>query len=603
MSNVYHNLAGGDFSQDWTDTSLLSTNDIWTNVPSIQGFRGDNLTAATGTDPRTITADEATLDVNVNVAVGTFTTGGVAEFELTNPTIGLQGSGTADAPFIVIYLDATGRQNIQVSFNARDLDSSADDAIQQIAVQYRTAAGAWTNVPGGYIADATTANAATQVTNLTVTLPSDANNAATLEVRIMTTNANGSDENVGIDDIAVTSTTWPFSAGNDSFAAPANAASDTYDALAGFDLLDMSTYTSAITIDTVGQTASSTDGGTDTISGFEFYILGTGNDIFGGSDADEVIRGGAGDDNIQGELGRDLMSGGDGNDTLSGGTGVANEMAGGAGDDSYIVSAVGDSVIEAADEGTDNVTTALASYVLKANVENLTFLGSGQFVGIGNALDNRISGGTERDTLSAGAGDDELRGGTGAANQLIGGVGNDRYILTAAGDTVIEFAGEGTDEVQTAMSFHILRPNVENLTFTATTNNVGRGNDLDNVMLGNGGNDILQGFGGADTYTGGSGRDIFLIDSSAIDRVTDFESGIDDILLDATGFVINGTVKFVNGSAATTTDSTFLYDSASGTVSYDPDGTGSTASFAVLYLTAGTTMAVNDISFYNFPVA
>jgi Ca2+-binding RTX toxin-like protein len=606
MGTTYHNLGGGDLTVDWTGAAL--TNDNWSALASIQGYRGDGLSSTIPTDLQTVTANDAApvTDVNVTATLpNNFATGGVTYFgSLADPTIALMGSGTADNPYLAIYLDATGRQNVTISFRARDLEDGVDNAVQQLIVQYRTSAtGTWTNATGGYFADVTGGPSLFGPdTNISVTLGADANNAATLEVRIMTGNATGNDEWVGLDDIAVTSTTWPFSTGNDSFAAPANAANDTYDALAGFDLLDLSAYTSAITIDTVGQTASSADGGSDTISGFEFYILGSGNDIFSGSDADEVIRGGAGDDNIQGELGRDLMSGGDGNDTLSGGTGAANEMAGGAGDDNYIVSAAGDSVIEAAGEGADTVSTALASYVLKANVENLTYLGSGQFVGIGNALDNRITGGTERDTLSAGAGDDEIRGGTGAANQLIGGLGNDRYIITAAGDTVIEFASEGIDEVQTAMSFHILRPNVENLTFSATTNNVGRGNYLDNVMLGNGGNDILQGFGGADTYTGGSGRDIFLIDGSAVDTITDFESGIDDILLDATGFTITGTIKFVNGTAATTADSSFLYDSATGVVSYDPDGTGAAAAFAVVNLAAGTAMAINDISFYNFPV-
>lgn len=36
-----------------------------------------------------------------------------------------------------MYLDATGRQNARVQFNARDLDGSADNAIQQLNVQYR----------------------------------------------------------------------------------------------------------------------------------------------------------------------------------------------------------------------------------------------------------------------------------------------------------------------------------------------------------------------------------------------------------------------------------------------------------------------------------
>ena len=52
-----------------------------------------------------------------------------------NNTIALQGSGTADAPGIVIFLDASGREDVSLTFNVRDLDGSADNAVQPIAFQ------------------------------------------------------------------------------------------------------------------------------------------------------------------------------------------------------------------------------------------------------------------------------------------------------------------------------------------------------------------------------------------------------------------------------------------------------------------------------------
>lgn len=210
MSTNYWNLAGGDLIQDWSDIGLLNANDSWANVPSIVGYRGDGLTSGTGTDPRTITASSPVVDVNVNQTNPlTFTTGGVTEFQLANPVVALAGSGTAAAPYLALYLDATGRQNVTLSFLLRDLETGPDDAIQQVAVQYRlNDTSPWSNVPGGYVADATggpnSANPLLQ-TPVSVTLPADANNAATLQVRIMTTNAVGNDEWVGIDDICVTS--------------------------------------------------------------------------------------------------------------------------------------------------------------------------------------------------------------------------------------------------------------------------------------------------------------------------------------------------------------------------------------------------------------
>lgn len=208
MTGTYWNLRGGNFSQDWSNVGVLSTNDDWSKVASLVGFRGDGLTTGTGIDPRTITGTSTVIDVNVNQTTpNTFTTGGITEFQLANPTIALTGSGTAAAPYLAMYLDSTGRQEVTVSFTLRDLETSADNAAQQVAVQYRLGdTGMWVNVPGGYIADATAGpNALGPDIPVTVVLPGDANNAAMLEVRVITTNAIGNDEWVGIDNIKVTS--------------------------------------------------------------------------------------------------------------------------------------------------------------------------------------------------------------------------------------------------------------------------------------------------------------------------------------------------------------------------------------------------------------
>jgi predicted extracellular nuclease/2',3'-cyclic-nucleotide 2'-phosphodiesterase (5'-nucleotidase family) len=215
MTNVYHSLAGGPLSQNWTDASLISTNDDWSGVPSIIGYLGEEITGSTGVDPQTLTGDgTGVADVIANQTnPNTLSSGGVAEFAITNPTIALNGSGTADAPNIVLHLDATGRQNITVAFNARDLDGSADNAVQQIAVQYRVGStGPWTNIPSGFVADATSGpSLATLVTPVSITLPAAVNNQSQVQVRIITANASGNDEWVGIDDIVADS--QPISGG------------------------------------------------------------------------------------------------------------------------------------------------------------------------------------------------------------------------------------------------------------------------------------------------------------------------------------------------------------------------------------------------------
>ncbi len=199
------------FAQDWSNTTLISANDDWSGVPGIIGFRGDGLTGGTGTDPQTILAADTSgvVDVNANqINPDTFATGGVTEFENTYNVVALAGSGTADAPYLLIHLSTLNYTNIQVAYNLRDIDSSADDAVQQVALHYRVgAAGSYTNVAAAYVADATTGpNQATLVTPVSITLPAAADNQPLVMLRIMTTNAIGNDEWVGVDDLSITGT-------------------------------------------------------------------------------------------------------------------------------------------------------------------------------------------------------------------------------------------------------------------------------------------------------------------------------------------------------------------------------------------------------------
>ncbi|HEY0406976.1 MAG TPA: FG-GAP-like repeat-containing protein [Pyrinomonadaceae bacterium] len=197
------------FTQNWSDASLITVDDNWNTVPGIIGYRGDDAAAGTGVDPQTVTQDlSGVIDVNANHNdPNTFTTGGVTEFDgIANPVVALQGSGTADFPNLVITLNTTGQSNVNVAYNLRDIDGSADNATQAVALQFRVGnSGAYTNVPAGFVADATTGpSQATLVTPVNVTLPPAADNQSVVQVRIITTNAVGSDEWVGIDDINIT---------------------------------------------------------------------------------------------------------------------------------------------------------------------------------------------------------------------------------------------------------------------------------------------------------------------------------------------------------------------------------------------------------------
>ena len=190
----------------------ITTSDDWSGVPGIVGYRGDGLATTTAVDPQSVLGEGTpVVDVNANQAnPNTFATGGVAEFTAAgaggNAVVALQGSGTARAPNLVITVATTGLSTITVSYNLRDIDGSADNAVQPVALQYRVGtAGPFTNLPAGFVADATPVRAAaTLVTPVSVTLPAAAAGQPVVQIRIITTDAVGSDEWVGIDDLIVT---------------------------------------------------------------------------------------------------------------------------------------------------------------------------------------------------------------------------------------------------------------------------------------------------------------------------------------------------------------------------------------------------------------
>ncbi|MBD2680828.1 MULTISPECIES: DUF4347 domain-containing protein [Nostoc] len=211
---IYYKLATSEFSQDWSNANLITTDDNWSNLPNIRGFRGDGLVSSTGTNPQTLLVDGSATPVDVNANQtnpNTYTNSGITEFALSNPTIALRGSSTATAPHLVIYLDATGQQNLQLSFTLRDIDTSIRDAIQSIAVQYRVGeTGNFINLPAAFVPDASN-NASSSASydareaRISVLLPPEVTNQAKVQIRFITTDANGEDEWIGVDDIKVTS--------------------------------------------------------------------------------------------------------------------------------------------------------------------------------------------------------------------------------------------------------------------------------------------------------------------------------------------------------------------------------------------------------------
>jgi len=185
----------------------------------------------------------------------------------------------------------------------------------------------------------------------------------------------------------------------------------------------------------------------------------------------------------------------------------ADAMAGGAGNDTYIVDNTGDTVIEELDAGDDHVIASV-TYTLSDNVERLTLVGTDTIDGTGNVLDNTLIGNGANNILDGKEGTDTM----------VGGAGDDTYYVDNTADTVWENLSEGVDTIYSSVSY-VLPDNVENLTLIGDGNINAGGNGLDNILIGNGsdnhisgggGNDLLDGKGGNDTLEGGIGNDTLI---------------------------------------------------------------------------------------------
>jgi cyclophilin family peptidyl-prolyl cis-trans isomerase len=134
------------------------------------------------------------------------------------------------------------------------------------------------------------------------------------------------------------------------------------------------------------------------------------------------------------------------------------------------------------------------------------------------------------------------------------------------------------------------------------------GNTENNIIDGSLGDDEINGLSGSDELTGGTGSDRFYLSttfsSTNIDTITDFETGIDTILISKSilGKAYRSSPKtladdFISSTNPIAVDKTdrFLYNNETGVLSFDADGSGDIEAIAIVILTGAPQLSANDL--------
>ncbi len=339
-------------------------------------------------------------------------------------------------------------------------------------------------------------------------------------------------------------------------------------------------------------------GATETVygsAGVDYGVMNGGNDTYYGGDGNDVLVGGSGADSLYGEDGDDIF--------LIGGFGSGNSGTTSAADDGnqeWIATGAEHDLIVGGD-GVDTlrITTGVGADT-KANgtivLNDANFQGM-EVVQVGGTVDQLN---VENDALQM-LNDHYYFAANGTVDDLDNSLGNnggtiDNVVVDASGVTAngLRFEGNGNDN-----------------TFIGTSQ--------DDVFVGNGGNDTLTGGDGADTFvfgqvheqvvTGDDDEVQTYVDTAfnltGIDTITDFLSGVDKIALNidqftsltAGSFTADNLVCSV-GAAAGDANDFLLFDTSTGALSYDADGSGSGAAVQFATLTGVTSLSASDIEVF-----
>jgi Ca2+-binding RTX toxin-like protein len=393
-------------------------------------------------------------------------------------------------------------------------------------------------------------------------------------------------------------------------------------------------------------------GGDDTLYGGDLNDTlygGAGDDHLYGDSGDDILDGGAGNDTFWiggNSTGIDTFRGGAGNDTVRLSSNlVRSELILDAAASVEILDLAGFSL--AGNAGSNLIDLSGVTTVL--NVPGIIDLGSGNDVFHGHDGVDRVNGGNSNDKLYGRGGDDHLYGGSGR-DDLDGGAGNDTFWIGDV-DTDNFLGGDGADTVRllndtgrqiltlgAANSVETLNTAGHRLSGTLASDtfdlsgltklsagktgiallagndtylghsgaDIVNGGDGSDTLQGMGGKDRLDGGAGSDTLTGGAGADSFVFTArplkKAFDTITDFDPNGDRLLFDNRIFAALGRdgklsadsfIATASGKAQDREDR-LIYDTDSGNLFYDANGSARGKSVLVAQLDAGLDLRASD---------
>lgn len=308
---------------------------------------------------------------------------------------------------------------------------------------------------------------------------------------------------------------------------------------------------------------------------------GAGEDSLTGGDGDDLLSGQKGQDQLDGGLGADTLYGGDDNDTLSGGDGN-DLLSGDAGNDDLDTGA-GDNTAHGGD-GNDLMYAESGNDLLNGNNGNdLIFAGAG---------DDTIDGGLGSDIIQAGDGDDRIYVGSGR-EIVSGGAGNDFFIFNQKPTLISKLYRANTDTFQIDFSTKTLYE------YSVLTKLDYKYYDIGQVSIFGTNYDVFYSqVSGGIAYEYSKVKPFKAYVNNA--TITDFVVGEDLLKFETTVFtaLTDLSTQFRSGvvSSATTSKDRLIYNTSTGDLFYDADGSGKLLAYHLVTLQGQPNLTASDIS-------